>query len=85
MIERATRIKVRKLAIAEKESDSESSFFGEIEVVYVVMKDDSDEDTTALVSYVNKDDKWIIDSGCSHHRLVIRVSSKLLNLMMGTM
>ena len=39
----------------------------EIEVVYVAMKDDFDEDTTALISYVNKDDKWIIDSGCSHH------------------
>ena len=31
------------------------------------MKDNSDEDTIALISYVNKDDKWIIDSGCSHH------------------
>ena len=36
----------------------------EIEVVYVAMKDDSDEDTTTLISYVNKDDKWIIDSSC---------------------
>ena len=34
----------------------------EIEVVYVAMKDDSNEDTTALISYVNKDDKWIIDN-----------------------
>ena len=41
--------------------------FDEIEVVYVAMKDDSNEDTTTLISYVNKDDKWIIDSGCSHH------------------
>ena len=31
------------------------------------MKDDSNEGTTTLVSYVNKDNKWIIDSGCSHH------------------
>ena len=31
------------------------------------MKDDFDEHTTTLISYVNKDDKWIIDSGCSHH------------------
>ena len=38
------------------------------EVVYVVMKDDYDEDeATALVSYVNKSDRWIIDSGRSHH------------------
>ena len=38
-----------------------------IEVVYVAMKDDSDEDATTLISYVNRDDKWIIDSGCSHY------------------
>ena len=32
------------------------------------MKDDSDEDEeTILISYVNKSDRWIIDSGCSHH------------------
>ena len=32
------------------------------------MKDESDEDeTTALVICVNKNDKWIIDSGCSHY------------------
>ena len=41
----------------------------EIELVYVVMKDDFDEDTIALISYVNKDDKWIIDSDCSHHMI----------------
>ena len=39
----------------------------EIEVVHVAMKDDYDEDNIALISYVNKDDKWIIDSECSHH------------------
>ena len=32
------------------------------------MKDESDEDeATTLVTYVNKNDRWIIDSGCSHH------------------
>ena len=32
------------------------------------MKDDYDEDEKiALVSYVRKGDKWIIDSGFSHH------------------
>ena len=32
------------------------------------MKDESDEDeATALMTCVNKNDKWIIDSGCSHH------------------
>ena len=35
--------------------------------MYVAMKDDSDEDTTTLIFYVKKVDKWIIDSGCSHH------------------
>ena len=39
----------------------------EIEVVYIAMKDDSNEDTTTLISYMRKDDKWIIDSRCSHH------------------
>ena len=39
----------------------------EIEVVYVAMKDDSDEDTTTLISSVNNDDKQIIDSGYSCH------------------
>ena len=38
------------------------------EVVYVTMKDESDEDeATTLVSCVNKNDRWIIDYGCSHH------------------
>ena len=32
------------------------------------MKDESDEDeATALMTCVNKNDKWVIDSGCSHH------------------
>jgi hypothetical protein len=32
------------------------------------MKDESDEDeATTLVTCVNKNDKWIIESGCSHH------------------
>ena len=34
------------------------------------MKDESDEDeATTLVSCVNKNDRWIIDSGCSHHMI----------------
>ena len=34
------------------------------------MKEESDEDeATALVTYVNKNDKWIIDNGCSHHMI----------------
>ena len=32
------------------------------------MKDKFDEDeATALVSCVNKNERWIIDGGCSHH------------------
>lgn len=32
------------------------------------MKYKSDEDDKiALISHLNKNDKWIIDSGCSHH------------------
>ena len=26
-----------------------------------------EDEATALISYVNKSEKWIIDSGCSHH------------------
>ena len=53
--------------IAEKDSDDESSNSEEIEVVYVSLKDDSNDDnSTTLISYVNKNDKWIIDSGYLH-------------------
>ena len=32
------------------------------------MKDEFDEDeATALMTCVNKNDKWIIENGCSHH------------------
>ena len=34
----------------------------------MAMKDESNEDeATTLVTCVNKNDKWIIDSACSHH------------------
>ena len=34
------------------------------------MKDESDEDeATTLVTCVNKNDTWTIDSGCSHHMI----------------
>ena len=43
------------------------------------MKDKSDEDeATALVTCVNKNDRWIIDSGCSHH--MTRDKSKFITL-----
>lgn len=53
--------------IAEEETDSDSDNF-DIEVVYVAMKDDSDKDEKiALISYMSKGGKWIIDNGFSHH------------------
>ena len=34
------------------------------------MKDECDEDDKiALLSHVNKNERWIIDSGCSHHMI----------------
>ena len=49
------------------------------EVLYVAMKDESDEDeATTLVSCVNKNDRWIINNGCSHH--MTRDKSKFITL-----
>ena len=43
------------------------------------MKDESDEDEeNALVSYVNKSNRWIIDSGSSHR--IIEDKSKFITL-----
>ena len=53
--------------IAEEETKDESDE-NDDEVVYVAMKDESDEDDAiALVTCMNKNNKWIIDSRCSHH------------------
>lgn len=53
--------------ILEEETKYGSNYHDD-EVVYVEIKDDFDEDeATALVSCVNKNDKWIIDSGCSNY------------------
>ena len=49
-------------------ADEQDSNENDDEVVYVGMKDEFDEDeATALMTCVNKNDRWIIDSGCSHH------------------
>ena len=47
-----------------KDSDN-----NEDEIVYIVVKDDSDDerDKMKLISHVSKNDTWIIDSGCSNH------------------
>ena len=53
--------------MAKNSKDSDSS---EDEIVYIAVKDESDnddEDKMALISHMRKNDTWIIDSGCSHH------------------
>ena len=50
--------KGKRCYIVEEDSDDNDD-----EVVYVAMKDEA----TTLVTYMNKNYKWIIDSGCSHH------------------
>ena len=50
--------------------DSKVSDNSEDKIVYIAVKDDSDndkEDKMALISHVRKNDTWIIDSGFSHH------------------
>ena len=52
--------------------DSKDSNSSEDEIVYIVVKDESDNDEEednemTLISHVSKNDTWIIDSGCSHH------------------
>ena len=59
--------KGKKSCYFAKEETKDGSDEHDHEVVYVAMKDDSNEDeATALIFYVNKGDRWIIDSGCSH-------------------
>ena len=52
--------------------DSNDFDDGEDEIVYIAVKDESnndEEDKMALISHVSKNDTWIIDSGCSHHMI----------------
>ena len=68
----------RSCYIAEKETKDEFDEHDN-EVVYVAIKEEFDEDeATALVTYVNKNDIWIINSGCSHH--MIGDKSKFITL-----
>ena len=44
------------------------------------MKDESDEDeATTLVTYVNKNDEWIIESGFLHHMIGYKGKFTTLN------
>ena len=53
--------------ISKEENDNEYESNDDA-VIYVSMKDDFDEnEKTALISYVNKSDRWIVDSGCFNH------------------
>ena len=57
--------KVKKSCYIADEQESDEN---DDEVVYVAMKDEYNEDeATTLMTCVNKNDRWIIDSGCSHH------------------
>ena len=51
--------------------DSKDSNNSEDEIVYITMKDESnndeEDDRMALISHVRKSDTWIIDRRCSHH------------------
>ena len=57
----------------------------EDEIVYIAVKDESDndeEDKMALISHERKNDTWIIDSGCSHHMTGDKKSLNTLKTMM---
>ena len=52
------------------DKDSKDFDNSEDEIVYIAVKDDSDNDEEnkmALISDVSKNDKWIVDNGFSHH------------------
>ena len=62
--------------------DSDNS---EDEIVYISIKDESDndnEDEMALISHVSKNDTWVIDSGCSHHMIGDKDKFEHLKTMM---
>ena len=62
--------KDKKSCYIAKEETNDGSDDHDDEVVYVAIKDESDKDedeVVALVSYVKMNERWIIDSGCSHH------------------
>ena len=56
--------KGKKTCFMAKGSDN-----SEDKIVYIAVKDESDDerDKMELIPHVNKNDTWIIDSGCLHH------------------
>ncbi|GLJ07185.1 hypothetical protein SUGI_0060740 [Cryptomeria japonica] len=65
----------RRLPRGKADEESNDDKLDEIdtkEVVYVDIKDGSDEERYEekdLISRINTNDSWIIDSGCSHHMI----------------
>ena len=73
------KVKGKKSCYIAEDKSKDGSNDHDDELMYVAMKDDYDEDeATALVSYVNKSDRWIIDRLCSHH--MIGYKSKFITL-----
>lgn len=62
-----------KVCYIAKEFESKSDTDDVVEVVFVAMKDDLEEEEkyekTTLISKVSRNDTWIIDSGCTHHMI----------------
>ena len=76
--EKETSTKIEEKMMEETTKTKENSHDDD-EVVYVAMKDEFDEDEEiALMTCVNKNDKWIINIGCSHH--MTRDKSKFITL-----
>ena len=71
--------KSKKSCFMAKDSDN-----NEDEMVYIVVEDESEdeEDEMTLISHVNKNDAWIIDSGWSHHMNGDQKSLNIWNTMM---
>lgn len=55
----------------DEDDDTVTKINEDIEVVFVVLKEDSEEEEryveTTFISKVRKNDTWIIDSGYTHH------------------
>ena len=71
--------KGKKSCYVAQEETKDGSNDHDDEMVYIAMKDESNEDeATTLITCMNKNDRWIIDSGCSHY--MIGDKSKFITL-----